>query len=74
MSHDDDQLRRLYERARIYALRHAEADRALVSRAYVAGALSMRRETPLPERLVLEKVSQDESSVTMKIFLAGVQL
>lgn len=67
-SRDDDALRRLYERARIYALRHAEGpERQAIVSAYIAGALSMREETPLPPRMVLEHVWSDSESTVVRV-------
>lgn len=72
----NSELRKLCERARIYALRHAGArcgcdmpeQRAALQRAYVTGAQSA---VPgeLPGRMVLEKIAQDEQSLTVKIWL-----
>lgn len=68
-------LRRLYERARIYALRHAgwcgcdvDGQRAAIQSAYVAGARSAVP-AQLSSRLVLDKIAQDEHSLTIKIWL-----
>lgn len=64
-----EQLRRIYHRARIYAMRHSEGpDRDSLRQAYVAGALSMKDEIPLPARLVMERVGCDDESTTIKLF------